>query len=87
MATVKAKVQRGWIPTRKWMAAQAVALGGLAVSAIESGWDDTEWKLLIGIVVQATTTYLLSNAPAPGGVPDAGLEVEPLAAPVKRTLG
>lgn len=86
-ATVKAKVQRGWMPTRKWIAAQVVALGGLAVSAIESGWDDTEWKLLVGIAVQAASTYLLANAPAPGGVPDATVTVSPpLAAQTKRLV-
>lgn len=58
-------------PTRKWIAAQVVALGAVATSAIESGWDDTEWKLLIGIAVQAAVTYLLPNDQTPGGVPDA----------------
>lgn len=50
-----------WVPSRKWFAAQAVALGALVTSAVESGWDATEWKLVIGIVVQAIVTYLLPN--------------------------
>lgn len=78
------EVNNGWVPTRKWIAAQVVALGGLAVSAIESGWDDTEWKLLIGIAVQAATTYLLANAPTPGGVPDAAITHRPVDPPVSR---
>jgi hypothetical protein len=49
------------VPSRKWYAAQVVALGALATSAVESGWDATEWKLLIGIAVQAAVTYLLPN--------------------------
>jgi hypothetical protein len=61
--------KKSWLPTRKWVAAQVVALGAVAVSWIESGWDATEEKLLIGIVVQALTTYLISNQDTPGGVP------------------
>jgi hypothetical protein len=64
-------VKRGKIPTRKWIAAQVVALSGIAISAIDSGWDDTETKLLIGVAVQAALTYLLPNADSPTGVPDA----------------
>lgn len=56
-----------WTPTRKWLAAQVVALGALAASAIESGWDDLETKLAIGIAVQAIVTYLLPNEKTPGG--------------------
>lgn len=66
----------GWLPTRKWCAALLVALGGLATSAIESGWDATEWKLLVAIAVQAGVTYLLPNSDAPGGVPDAKVKVK-----------
>ena len=69
----------GWIPTRKWMVAQVVALAALATSFIESGgWDDTETKLLIGIAVQALSTYLISNQPTAGGVPDAGPPAPPI---------
>lgn len=57
------------LPTRKWIAALVVALAGVATSAVESGWDDTEWKLLIGVAVQAITTYLIANQDTPGGVP------------------
>ena len=61
----------GWIPTRKWIAAQVVAAAGIATSAVDSGWDATETKLCIAVVVQAIVTYLLPNDSAPGGVPDA----------------
>jgi hypothetical protein len=64
-------VQRGWMPTHKWFAAQAVALGAVATSAIDSGWDATESKLMVGWAVQALVTYFLPNSPTPGGVPDA----------------
>lgn len=68
-------VKNGWIPTRKWLAAQALALAGLATSAIESGWDATEWKLLVAIVAQAAVSYVLPNVDTPGGVPDAKVVV------------
>lgn len=57
-------------PTRKWWAAQIVAAAGIATSAIDSGWDATESKLVIAWVVQAAVTYLLpNNSDAPGGPP------------------
>lgn len=61
----------GWIPTRKWIAAQIVAIAGIATSWVESGWDQTETKLCIAVAVQAAVTYLLPNEQTPGGVPDA----------------
>jgi hypothetical protein len=62
-------VKKTWVPTRKWFYAQAIALGGLATSAIQSGWDETESVLAVGIVVQAIVTYVLPNEDTPGGVP------------------
>lgn len=50
-----------WVPTRKWFAAQVVAFAGVATSAVDSGWDATETKLLIAVVVQAAVTYLIPN--------------------------
>ena len=55
-----------WVPSRKWFAAQAVGIGGVLTSGIESGWDATEWKMLVALGVQAAVTYLLPN-----GGPDA----------------
>lgn len=57
------------LPTRKWLAAQVVGLAGIASSAIDSGWDATESKLLVALLVQAAVTYLLPNDNTPGGVP------------------
>lgn len=54
-----------WVPSRKWFAAQAVGLGGVLTSAVDSGWDATEWKLLIALGVQAAVTYLLPNGDTP----------------------
>jgi hypothetical protein len=62
-------LSKSWVPTRKWLAAQVVALAAIATSAIDSGWDDTEWKLAIAWAVQAAVTYLLPNEDTPGGVP------------------
>ena len=50
-----------WTPSRKWIAAQVVGIGGIATSAIESGWDATESKLCVALAVQAAVTYLLPN--------------------------
>lgn len=57
------------LPTRKWVAAQIVGAAAIATSAVESGWDPTETKLVIALVVQAAITYLLPNESTPGGVP------------------
>lgn len=72
MATrvVSVKIERGWIPTRKWIAAQVVAVGAIATSAIVTGWNVDETTACVAWAVQAATTYLLPNAAAPGGVPD-----------------
>jgi hypothetical protein len=56
-----------WVPSRKWILAQVIALAGVAVSWVDSGWDDTETKLLIAVAVQAISTYLLPNLDTPGG--------------------
>jgi hypothetical protein len=61
--------RKSWLPTRKWWAAQVVALAAVATSWVESGWDDTESKLVIAWAVQAAATYLLPNDDTPGGVP------------------
>jgi hypothetical protein len=60
---------KSWVPTRKWFAAQAVAIAGIATSYVDSGWDATETKLCIAVAVQAVVTYLLPNESTPGGVP------------------
>jgi hypothetical protein len=57
-------------PTKKWLAAQAVAVGAILTSGLESGFDKTELVLLVGAVVQAFVTYMLPNDKTPGGVPE-----------------
>lgn len=61
--------RKSWLPTNKWLIAQLVALVGVATSALESGWDDTETKLVIAWALQALATYLVPNDDTPGGVP------------------
>lgn len=57
-------------PTRKWIAAQVVALGAIAIAAATTGtWDTEETVALIGWAVQAATSYLVPNDSTPGGVP------------------
>lgn len=51
-------------PSRKWVTAMAVGLGGVATSAIDSGWDATESKLLVGLAVQAVLTWGVPNTVA-----------------------
>ena len=65
-------VERGWIPTRKWIAAQITALVGLALMLLtgDSTITDPE-KVAIGTyIVQAATTYLVPNEATPTGVHD-----------------
>jgi hypothetical protein len=58
------------LPTRKWWAAQVVALGALLTLWVTTGhWAKDETIALIGFVVQAIATYLVPNLDTPGGVP------------------
>jgi uncharacterized protein involved in response to NO len=66
---VVTNASKTWFPTRKWLAAQVVALGAIASSWAASGWDGTETNLMIAWVIQAAVTYLLPNQDTPGGVP------------------
>lgn len=50
-----------WVPSRKWFAAQTTLLSGLALSVVDEGWTDNQWKALIGIVAAALTSYWISN--------------------------
>jgi hypothetical protein len=51
-----------WVPSRKWFASQVTLLSGLAISVIDEGWTDTQWKALVGIAAAAVISYLLPNA-------------------------
>ena len=53
-----------YVPSRKWFATQVTLLSGVAISAIDSGWDSTQWKALVGIATAAVIAYLLPNAEA-----------------------
>jgi hypothetical protein len=65
-------IERGWIPTRKWIAAQVTALVGVILMLVTGDTTVTDpEKVAIGtFVVQAVTTYLVPNQTTPTGVPD-----------------
>lgn len=50
------------LPSRKWFARTATALGGLATTwATTDGWDEEETLFLITIIVGAIVSYVLPN--------------------------
>lgn len=65
--------RKSWLPTRKWLAAEATAAGTLAVMLLtgDSEVTDPEVIAIVGFVVQAFTTYWLPNKSdgSEGGVP------------------
>ena len=64
------------MPSRKWLVAQATAIGALLTMWVTTaGWDQEESVALIGLCVQAISTYLIPNAPDKAGV--AGQEGQP----------
>lgn len=60
------------MPTRKWLAARVTAAGALAVMLLtgDSSVSDPETVAIIGFCVEGVVSYLVPNAPTPGGVPD-----------------
>jgi hypothetical protein len=51
-----------WRPTRKWMARTAVAIAGLASTAVSTGaWDKEESLMAITVVLAAVVSYLTPN--------------------------
>ncbi|SDL95043.1 hypothetical protein [Nonomuraea jiangxiensis] len=61
---------KSWLPTRKWWSMLVVAVGALAVNWINTGQFTKEIAIaLVGLLVQAATTYLIPNQDTPGGVP------------------
>jgi hypothetical protein len=71
-AVAVARVQRGWMPTKKWWAALIsglLTIGGHALGS--SGWDTAEWAEVLTLASVLATSYLVPNAPTPGGAPDA----------------
>ena len=61
------------MPSRKWIVAQVTALGALLTMwTTTAGWDQEETVALIGLVVQAVSTFLIPNAPDKAGVTGQG---------------
>lgn len=58
-----AKAKTSWLPTRKWGVNVITLLGAVLTSGVTTGWDTTEWTLLIALGVTSATTYLIPNAP------------------------
>jgi hypothetical protein len=57
-------------PTRKWWAAFVTALAAFLVNWIQAGELSKEILIaLVGVCAQAAVSYLVPNAPTPGGVP------------------
>lgn len=70
MTRVRSAAIKSAAPTRKWVAAQVVALAAIATMYVSTGgWNQEESVALIGWFVQAATTYLVPNEDTPGGVP------------------
>lgn len=53
---------QSWAPSRKWLARTIIALGTVATMYFTSGtWDAEESIALVGVIVGASTAYLLPN--------------------------
>jgi dienelactone hydrolase len=65
--------KKSWLPTRKWLAAEATAAGTLAIMLLtgDSEVTDPETIAIVGFAVQAVTTWALPNRSerTEGGVP------------------
>jgi tetrahydromethanopterin S-methyltransferase subunit D len=65
-------VQRGWLPTRKWLAGLITGLLTIVGHAVAtSAWDKAEWAEVLTLASSLAVAYLVPNAPTPGGAPDA----------------
>jgi hypothetical protein len=49
------------LPTRKWYASLVGGFTPIVLSAIDSGWDKTESKMLVALVSGAVLAYLIPN--------------------------
>jgi hypothetical protein len=56
------KQAKSWMPTRKWWTNVVTLLGAVLTSGVTTGWDQTEWTLLIALGVTAATTYTVPNS-------------------------
>jgi ABC-type enterochelin transport system permease subunit len=63
--------QKSARPTNKWLAGQATLIGTFLIALIQNKWQlSSELQVtLVGLVIQAITTYLVPNTDTPGGVP------------------
>lgn len=60
--TKKSDTAREWIPSRKWFVQQATLLAGIALNAIDTGWDKTETKAMVLWFVAALATWAIPNS-------------------------
>lgn len=58
----KNDIARDWIPSRKWFVQQATLLAGIALNAIDTGWDKTETKAAILWFVAALASWAIPNS-------------------------
>jgi hypothetical protein len=49
------------VPSRTWISAQVVLLGGILANAIGTGFGETEWKALALWALQAVIAYLVPD--------------------------
>ena len=63
-------VEGSWLPTRKWLAGLIGGLTPIVISAIESGWDNSETTAAVTLVSGLLVAYLVPNQPTAGGVPE-----------------
>lgn len=58
------------LPTRKWMAGQVTAAAAFLTAWVTAGeWNSTLSIAVIGLLAQASISYLIPNVDTPGGVP------------------
>lgn len=50
-----------WLPSRKWWAQVVGGLTPIVLSAIDSGWDRTESKMVVTLASAAVLSYLVPN--------------------------
>ena len=62
--------ESSWLPTRKWLAGLIGDLTPIVISAIESGWDNSESTAAVTLISGLLVAYLVPNQPTPSGVPE-----------------
>jgi hypothetical protein len=65
-------VDKGWIPTKKWLAALAGTVASIVASWLVTGeFDDVERGMAAAGLVSLVAAYFKGNDLTPGGAPDA----------------